>query len=219
MPKHTPNFIAGLGITLLAIPLLQKTIYQNIFFAAGLFLLFTTWILANWEKGRFAKDTKERDKQKKILIGMTACGLVGLALLVYYEMQMPKYKVALLNEELYRVPPQLSKKQLLNLGAECNTYGNTLCSQAVFAKIVQLDPRDYQSLANLAMAQSHLGFHKQALVNFENAVRNGVNTFDVYKFYGHSQWAMGNKPLAKESYKKSLQLKPNQDILLQRIAE
>lgn len=130
---------------------------------------------------------------------------------------MPKYEVAVVTEELYRVPPQLSRKQLLSLGAECNTYGNTLCSQAVFAKIVKLDPRDFKSLANLAMAQSHLGNHNQAIANAKTALKNGFESYDLYKFYGHSLWALGNKEDAKIAYKESLRLKVNQPLLLERI--
>ncbi len=130
---------------------------------------------------------------------------------------MPKYRIARVEKTLYNVPPQLSQKQLRELGRECNTYGNTHCSHEVFAKIVRLDPRDYTALANLAMAQSHLGYHKFAIENFERALSQGVKAYDVYRFYGLSLLKSNQKEKAIDAFKTSLQLRPNQELLIKKL--
>ncbi len=211
------SVVALLGIVVGGSPWLTGSLYRNYFVGGGLSLLFISWILANFQKKNELISQGRWKQQTKAMLAMGLCWVMGSALLIYYEQQMPKYEIALVDKELYRVPPQLSKKQLKELGAECNTYGNTLCSQAVFARIVQLDPRDYLSLANLAMAQSHLGFHQQAIHNFERAIKSGVKRYDVFKFYGHSLLALGDKSKAKLAYKASLSKNPNQKSLAEKI--
>ncbi len=214
-----PTLLAGLGLFLLAVPVLSETIYQNYYLGAGTLILFLVWVLANHQKGFFSRTHKDWPQKRKVLVGMSLCMALGIASLGYYEMKMPKYEVAIIKKELYRIPSHLSKKQLLEMGADCNTYGNTLCSHDVFAKIVKMDSRDYNSLANLAMAQSHLGFHKEALVNFKRALKNGAATYDTYKFYGHSLLALGKRELALKAYQQSLKLNPKQHVLHDKIQE
>jgi tetratricopeptide (TPR) repeat protein len=217
--RQSPNFLAAAGITLMMIPVFMETIYQNYYLAAGTLCLFMVWVVANLLKGRFSKKSKEWQQQRKVLIAMSLCVVMGLMSLAYYEMKMPKYEVALIKKTLYPIPAHLSKKQLLEMGAECNTYGNTLCSHDVFARIVKKDSRDYAALANLAIAQSHLGFHQQALVNFKRAIDNGVNTYDTYRFYGQSLESMGQTRMAVQAFKKSLQLNPKQRLVKERIKQ
>lgn len=217
--QMTPTLLASLGLIVLTLPVLTETIYQNYYLGAGTFILFFVWVLANYQKGYFSKTHKDWLQKRKVLIGMSLCMTLGIVSLSYYEMKMPKYEVALIKKELYRVPSHLSRKQLLEMGADCNTYGNTLCSHDVFAKIVKMDSRDYNSLANLAMAQSHLGFHKEALVNFQRALKNGIATYDIYKFYGHSLLALGHRELARNAYQQSLNLNPKQQVLRDKIEE
>ena len=209
--KQIPNAFALAGLATLVYPFIVTSLYQNIIIATGLLCLFFAWLTANLM-------TAQKDPQKKkVMIAMSLCAAVGFSMLAYYEMQMPKYNVARIQKELYRVPPQLSKKQLVELGRECNTYGNTLCSHDVFARIVQMDSRDYKSLANLAMAQSHLGFHKYAVINFERAINNGVKAYDIYKFYGNSLKVLKKYKKAIQAYQSSLKLNPNQDYLVKKI--
>ncbi len=219
MKNAGPSLLAILGIVIGSSPWISDSLYRNIFLGIGLTILFISWVIANLQnKERLIADKRWKD-QKRAMTAMAVCVALGLGLLTYYEIQMPKYHVAKIEKELYRVPPQLNKKQLRNLGAECNTYGDTLCSHDVFAKIVNLDPRDYFALANLAMAQTHLGFHKYAVINFKKAINNGVKRYDTYKFYGHSLLATGNKPLAIKAYQASLNINPNQQSLRKKIRE
>ena len=211
------QILAILGILVLASPVVVSSLYQNYIIASGILLLFIAWVRANFENQQNLIHQNRWETQKKAMLAMTACIGLALTMLVYYEIQMPKYKVAITNKELYKVPPQLSKKQLIKLGSECNTYGNTLCSHAVFAKIVKLDPRNYIALGNLAMAQSHLGFHEYAIENFSTAIKNGARTYDIFKFYGNSLKALDMKEQAVQAYKASLRLNPNQDYLKKRI--
>ena len=211
--------LALLGILFLASPVVLSSLYQNYIMSFGVLLLFTAWIKANFENQQSLIQQNRWENQKKAMFAMTACIVLGLTMLVYYEIQMPKYKVAITNKELYKVPPQLSKKQLIKLGSECNTYGNTLCSHAVFAKIVQIDPRNFIALGNLAMAQSHLGFHEYAIKNFRTAIKNGAKTYDIFKFYGHSLKALKMQGQAIQAYKASLRLNPNQSYLEKRLGE
>jgi tetratricopeptide (TPR) repeat protein len=211
--------LSGVAVLLAAYPFLVHTLYQNFFFAGSLLLFFSAWVLTNWQLGRFSKSTLEGERQRRVLLGMVLTLVLGIGSLLLYEIKMPKYEVALINKELYRVPPQLSKKQLIELGTECNTYGNTLCSHDVFAKIVRLDPRDYNALANLAMAQSHLGFHQQAVINFQRAIARGVRTQDVLRFYGKSLKELGHVQEAQKVHQMSLKLNPKHKILKERLAE
>lgn len=215
IPKKTPTLLAILGLAITCLPLFLDSNFSNIIIASGLAFLFLAWVVANLKKG--FKSPEEARQQKRVFIGMSLCMVTGLLMLTYYELQMPKYHIARINKELYKIPPQLSKKQLIELGRECNTYGNTLCSHDVFAKIVSLDPRDYESLANLAMAQSHLGFHEYAVINFQRAVKSGVKAYDVYKFYGNSLKVLKKYPQAIKAYQASLTLNPNQASLLKKI--
>ncbi len=217
--KSAPGIFALAGIVLGSSPWLTGSLYRNSFVGAGIALLFLSWIWASFNDKTKLIEEKRWANQKKAMVAMAACLTVGLGMLAFYEAQMPKYEVAKVNKELYRVPPQLNKRQLRELGAECNTYGNTLCSHDVFAKIVNIDPRDYLALANLAMAQSHLGFHQYAVVNFNKAIQNGVRRYDVYKFYGHSLVATGDLKKAVVAYKASLNKNPNQQSLRKKIRE
>lgn len=213
--KYLPNSFAFAGLLLLIYPFIVSSLYHNLILAVGLLFLFLSWLGANLIKAN--KLSPQWKQQKKVMIGLSLGAALGFSMLAYYEIQMPKYKVARIAKELYRVPPQLSKKQLIELGRECNTYGNTLCSHDVFAKIVSLDSRNYKALANLAMAQSHLGFHKYAIINFKRAIKNGVKAYDVYKSYGNSLKVLKYNSSAIQAYKQSLKINPNQDSLHRKI--
>lgn len=211
--------LAAIGLGFLISPWLMKSLYSNILVAIGLGLLFLAWLVANLLQKQKLKNENRWQDQKKVMLAMSLCVSLGMIMLAYYEWQMPKYKVAITNKELYRVPPQLNKKELRVLGADCNTYGNTLCSHDVFAKIVKIDSRDYFALANLAMAQSHLGFHKFAVINFQRAIAHGIKGYDVYKFYGHSLLATQQPQKAIQAYQLSLEKNPRQESLRQKIQE
>lgn len=215
--RYSPQILAGFAMVFFAYPFLVETLYQNICFAAGVVLMFSSWLAANLLKKDELVESGKWLEQKKVMTAMSACLALGLFMLVYYEAQMPKYNIAITKKELYRVPPQLNKKQLLELGSECNTYGNTLCSHDVFAKIVKMDPRDYNALGNLAMAQTHLGFHEYAVNNFTKVVENGGGTYDIYRFFGDSLTILGRHEQALQVYKRSLRLNPQQDFLRKKI--
>jgi tetratricopeptide (TPR) repeat protein len=211
------GLFAFLGPAIAAIPFFTKTLYQNYYFAIALILLFVSWLYANWQQRDRLREENRWERQKRVMVGMSLCMVLGLGLLAFYEQGRPKYTVALISEELYRVPPQLNTQQLKKLGAECNTYGNTLCSHDVFAKIVKNNPRDYVALANLAMAQSHLGFHSYAVTNFKKVIDQGLKRYDIYKFYGNSLLKLYKKEKALAAYRASLRLKPNQPSLSRKI--
>ncbi len=215
--KTAPALTALIGTAIAVTPWIIDTLYKNFFIAIGISLLCVTWAWANFLKRDELKSQGLWEQQKKVMLGALICLSAGLSLLLFYEAQMPKYSIALTNQYLYTVPPQLSTSELRALGAECNTYGDTLCSHAVFAKIVKQDPRDYFSLANLAMAQSHIGFHEYAIKNFETVLKSGLATYDIYKFYGHSLLATKNKKRAIKAYQFSLKKNPNQQQLRQKV--
>lgn len=214
-----PSSMVLLGAVLLLSPFFTDTVYQNQIAGTGVFLLFTAWAGASLLDRKKLIEQDRWQQQIKSMIAMSLCMSLAIGMLVYYEIQMPKYRVAITNKELYKVPPQLNRKQLYELGSECNTYGNTLCSHAVFAKIVRLDSRDFIALGNLAMAQSHLGFHEFAKENFETAIKYNARTYDIFKFYGHSLKALGMNQRAIEAYQNSLKLNQRQDDLIKRIEE
>jgi tetratricopeptide (TPR) repeat protein len=215
--QFSPQILVGFAMLFFAYPFLTNTLYQNISFGAGVILMFSAWLAANLLKKEELVESGKWIEQKKVMTAMSACLALGLFMLVYYEAQMPKYNIAMTKKELYRVPPQLNKRQLVELGSECNTYGNTLCSHDVFAKIVKMDPRDYNALGNLAMAQTHLGFHQYAVENFTKVVENGAGTYDIYRFFGDSLMEVGRHQQALQVYKRSLRLNPKQDFLRKKI--
>ncbi len=213
----TPQALSLISALFFIYPFVTETLYKNICFATGIFLLFSAWLAANLLKMEDLKDRGRWDEQKKVMYAMLICLSVGAVLLVYYEAKMPKYSIAVTKKELYRVPPQLNKHQLKELGSECNTYGNTLCSHDVFAKIVKMDSRDYRALGNLAMAQTHLGFHKFAIENFKTVIKNKAATYDIYRFLGDALLKLDKPEEALKAYKKSLKMNPKQSSLKTKI--
>lgn len=211
--------LAATGVLLCASPWLIDSLYGNYIVGFGILFLFAAWILANFNRKQDYIALRRWQTQQKAMIAMSLCMLVGAALLIFYESKRPKYDVAAVRGLNYKVPPQLSKRQLKELGAECNTYGNTVCSQAVFAKIVKIDPADFIALANLSMAQTHLGFHKQAIQNFETAIEHGIKDYDVYKSYGDALLASGMKLEAMLAYEISLFKNPRQEALRQKLED
>ncbi|MCB0377977.1 MAG: tetratricopeptide repeat protein [Bdellovibrionales bacterium] len=197
-----------IGTTCLAIPFFVSTQLFTLYITAGVFGWVLTWVSANLENGSLKGNREQRKERQAMFIGVLLCSVVGLGLITYYEMQMPKYRVALAELGDYKVPPHMDKKELKEMGADCNTYGNTQCSLAVFARIVELDSRDFRALANLAIAQSHMGQHKEAISNFQQAIQRGYVSFDVFQFYGDSLLALGDIKKAKVAYEQALMLNP-----------
>lgn len=213
-----PNLLFVIGFFPSLYAIVVNTLYANYYHAASALLLYFAWLVANSLQGKLNISTITGRKQRVVAIGMALCLIAGSGMLILFEMNNPKYLVPSTTKTLYKVPPMLSKTQLRKLGAECNTYGNTLCSHDVFKKIVQLNPNDFNSLANLAMAQSHLGFHKYAIANFKKSIDNGgIETFDVYKFYGHSLYALKQYKKAQKYYQASLLLNDNQELVKSRL--
>lgn len=208
-----PNLLALTGCALFIAAFVEGGQYQNIITATGILFLFLAWIEANLQKGLLKMDENEWRERKKVLFAMSAVTISGFAMLFYYEMHVPKYHIAITKKTLYHIPPHLDRHELIELGRDCNTYGNTRCSHDVFARVLKKDPRDYKALANLAMAQTHLGYHKMAIQNFKKALDAGVIAYDIYKFYGHSLKATKNYSAAVVAYKRSLELNPNQNSL------
>lgn len=215
--RTIPNGLAIIGLIVAVYGFLGEHIYRNIIISTGIFFMYLAWLEANLQKGLLEMNEEQWREKRKVLFAMSGVVLSGFILLCYYETKIPKYEIAIVDKELYRVPPQLSHSQLMELGKECNTYGNTRCSHDVFARIVKTNPRDYKSLANLAMAQSHLGFHTFAIKNFERVLDKGIRSYDVYKFYGHSLTALDEVSKALSAYKSSLSLNPNQASLRSKI--
>lgn len=212
--RYLPSVLLITALPFAIFPFLQMTPYQNHYWATGLCFIYLAWLTANLNQNTSSID---RDRQQKVRWGSGFVMLVFLFSLGYFESQRPKYQVALPGQIFYQVPPQLSLKQLRELGQDCNTYGNTLCSHDVFAHIVKSDPRDYRSLANLAMAQTHLGFHSLAIHNFVIAIKGGIKTYDSLRFYGESLQKTGQLKRAIQAYKASLEKNPKQTRLLERI--
>lgn len=207
--SNTTKFISLLiGTLCLIYPFVFETNKLSLFVTIGCCYLLGTWVLANLEKESFNGNEEEWKERKNILVGLGICVVVALSLLFYYEQQMPRMDVAHINTELYKVPPQLSRTQLRDYGAQCNTYGDTKCSLAVFEKLVKLDPRDLKALANLAMAQTHLGYHKQASFNFNSLIQKGFVTYDIFQFYGDTLQAQGHTEEAIKAYEQALMLNP-----------
>ena len=217
--QNIPALISLAGLFLLFSPFYLESLYANYYVAAGTLLLFSSWIVASFINKKRLLAEKRWQQQTKAMIAMSLCLTLGLGMLLFYESQMPKYNVAKINKELYRVPPQLNKKELWALGAECNFEGNTLCSHDVFARIVKKDPRSFKALANLAIAQSHLGFHQFAIKNFQTAISHGAKNFDAYLFLGNSFLALNNKNEALKAYKTSLRKNPNQSQLRKKLSK
>src|SRR5690606_2505196 len=122
-----------IGLLCCIYPFVFETRQISIFITIGCAYFICVWILANLENKSFNGTPEQWKERKNILIGLGLCVVTGLALLFYYEQQIPRYTVAFSDIGDYKVPPQLSRSQLREYGADCNTYGNTQCSLAVFS--------------------------------------------------------------------------------------
>ena len=165
-------------------------------------------------KRAYLKDCKETPKAERsrmriaLTVSIFVSALYGTYLFWVFLDQQPIFYHVAKGKLEFNVAPHLSIKELYALGAECNTYGNTKCSIAVFAKILEKDPGDKMALANLAMAQTHLGDHTSAIKNYRQAIDMGVTTYDVYTFYGDSLNELGEKRMALLYYRKAFDLNP-----------
>lgn len=169
--------------------------------------------LSNQENKRdYIKSCKETPKAERsrmritLTVAIFASALYGTYLFWAYLDQQPIFYHVAKGKLEFNVAPHLSIKELYALGAECNTYGNTKCSLAVFAKILEKDPGDKMALANLAMAQTHLGDHSSAVTNYRRAIDMGVATYDVYAFYADSLNELGRKKMALLYYRRAFDL-------------
>ena len=196
------GFIAGI------IPFIKNTSMGNLYFALAIMGCVFAWVIANLAKGSFRNDGDWKER-KVLLITVGLCTLVGVSLLSYYEIMVPRTDIKLAGSIEHFIPNNYSKKQLSEMGAECNTYGNTKCSLAVFKRMFEIDPNDKKSFANFAMAQSKLGQHKVAISNLNKAIEMGVATYDVYLFLGESYLNTGKSKEAVEAFEKALELNPS----------
>lgn len=94
----------------------------------------------------------------------------------------------------------LSVSQLFEIGARTNTSGDMICSQAIFKKILELDPHNTTALSNLAMALTNLGQHEDALPLYELYFKFGGQAIDVEFEYGRSLESVQQNEKAIEIY-------------------
>lgn len=117
--------------------------------------------------------------------------LVGMALIAAGM----KISARLHNHE-FQLDAGLSLPELRKMGARCNTDGDLKCSKAVYARVVELDPSDRAALANLAMAESEIGLHAEAIQHFESYFAQGGRGVDAMFFLAKSHDARGDKESA-----------------------
>jgi tetratricopeptide (TPR) repeat protein len=135
----------------------------------------------------FAASSVPNNTLKAILI--TAVLILALATGIVW-LSNSGGKLAL---KTYAVNPSLSVQQLWSQGARCNSNGDMTCSEAVFNRLLELDPSDNGALANLAMAESRLGEHDQALKHFDSYFTHGGRGVDAMFLMAKSLNAVGKK--------------------------
>lgn len=77
-----------------------------------------------------------------------------------------------------------TQKDLLELGAICNTIGNYKRSAVYFERVVREDPNNRVALANLAISLVKMQEHKKSKPHFEAYFSLGGNAYDVMYWYG-----------------------------------
>lgn len=113
------------------------------------------------------------------------------------------------NGSNFKVDANLSISQLKMLGAKCNSEGNMACALAVFQRIYSLDPSSVNALANIAMAETDLGRHEEAIKHFELYFSQGGQGVDAMLFMAKSLDARGNKTEALAWCQRILASNPN----------
>jgi predicted aspartyl protease len=95
-----------------------------------------------------------------------------------------------------------------NLGLICNTTGRWKCSEEAFAKLLAQDKGNNVALANLAIAQTHLGKYSSAVENFERLTNRAQGTYDTMAAYGRAEEGLGHGDDAIGWYYRSLAVNP-----------
>lgn len=101
----------------------------------------------------------------------------------------------------FQLAPNLSLPELGRLGAECNTARNLECSEAVYTKIIELDPSDTIAIANLAMTKTKLAKHEDAERLYKIFFANSGVAVDVLAYYGETLTALEKHDEALLLYK------------------
>ena len=139
-----------------------------------------------------------------LLLALTA---MGSGMYFYYQKDSTFLDVAY-KDVNYSLAPNLSVKELYEIGGDCNTYGETKCSLISFLQILKMKPGDTKALANLAMAQSHYGQHDLATINFQKVLDKGYETYDVYFLYGKSLLKSRQTTPALNAFHNALKINP-----------
>lgn len=93
-----------------------------------------------------------------------------------------------------------SEDQERSLGRLCNTYYRYSCSANIYARLHERQPDNFVVLANLAMAQTEIGKHSEAVEAYAVYFEHGQSATDVMLGYGRSLEALGRDLEARSWY-------------------
>ena len=90
-------------------------------------------------------------------------------------------------------------------------YGKNSYELAIqfFTRHINKNPNDSLSLARLAIANTRLGRHKEAVFAYKNAIAKNWISYDFASLYSRSLFAIGEKEEALKWNKRALVLAPN----------
>lgn len=100
-------------------------------------------------------------------------------------------------------PPKLAKAESCFREAD---YG---CASHEYVRLARADPGDNRMAALAAMSLTRVGKHQEALPFYEQAVRAGLATYDLFAPYAESLEATGDLTMAISYNRRALDLVPS----------
>jgi len=130
------------------------------------------------------------------------CGVIVVLIIVYAGFGS-KFSTTM------NVDQKLSPRQLYQMGAECNSKGDTDCSIAVFQRVLEMDPKDMTALANLGMAQARADHNEDAVATLKKYFDRGGQAIDAMAYYAQALNNQGRQTEALSWYAQTLAQSPN----------
>ena len=139
---------------------------------------------------------KHRNPQPEASSAQSFRTCLGLGLLAFLILQYPQWKGHLFEATWIQVKSIVvpaNQRDLMQLGAICNSLKEFECSKNQFGELVRRFPRIAKGHANLAIALARLGEFEKARQSFRNYFRMGGRAFDAMYWMGKAQWGLEEK--------------------------
>lgn len=105
--------------------------------------------------------------------------------------------------EYLEPPPKLAKAE------QCYREADYECAAHEYSRLAKANPADNRVAALAAMSLTRAGRHQEALAFYEQAVKAGLATYDLFAPYAESLEATGQLDMAILYNRKALDIVPN----------